>query len=152
MGSSSHSTCHGRIFPRLRRRCNAGGLLGACSTMIDTETTGDLELPTTLQGLVQSYDRLQFSVWLQDSLPRYGQSLQYWGHSYVIAPSEIKNASHGLFTLNDIYVPRGSCVTLMVFCGPEYTWGRWHQLVQFTMSMSTYDICSNGASIVDAEQ
>lgn len=151
-GSASHSTRHGRILSRLRRRCAAGGLLGACSGTIDMETTNDFELPSALQGLVQSFDRLQFGAWLQESLPTYGQSFQYWGHSYVIAPSEIRNAGRGLYTLDDIYVPRGSCVTLMVFCGPEYPWGRWHQLAQYVVSMSTYGICSNGASIVDAEQ
>eukprot|EP00249_Psilotum_nudum_P024713 c29272_g1_i1 orf=461-991(+) len=70
----------------------------------------------------------------------------------MIAPSSIYRAGRGLYTLTDIFVPREAYVTLMLFCGPEYTWGQWHQLSTYVVSMTTYSICSNVASIAEQHE
>lgn len=48
MGSSSCSTRHGRILSRLRRHCDARGLLDTNSGSIGMETAKDFELPSAL--------------------------------------------------------------------------------------------------------
>ena len=106
----------------LQRHGGAGGQLEP-SASIESETAGNFLLPATLRGLMRSFDHATFGAWPDHDLPALRSSFTYWGHSYMIAPSSIRRVGCGLYTLTDTFVPWEAYVTLMLFCGPEYTWG-----------------------------
>ena len=116
---------------------------------LESETSRDYVLPDRLQPLVHTYDRRHYGGWEGRSLPRDGEVFSFWGARYMIAPSSISDGGHGLFIAQDLQVPPNSEVTLMCFCGPIYEWGRWHQLVRYILSMSTYGMWLNAASLSD---
>lgn len=149
-------TRHQRSISQIRRQ---GGLGEGSSDLashaqsshlagLQRETGGDFPLPSSSRCHLRSYDRAIYGTWPSGTpIPDVGTTFSYWGRSYMLGPSTIPNAGIGLFTIDGIFVPPESAVTVMVFAGPEYTWGQWLQLTQYVVSMATYGMCSNSASL-----
>ena len=113
------------------------------------ESVGDFYLAPNYVHLYKStYYHKAHGAWpIKKPFPKSYKQFTYYGHSYMIKPSNIPNACMGLFILLNVQVH--TCTEkepLMPFCGPIYNIMDWRILTSYFFSMAKYDMYGNETS------